>query len=93
LGQHLRQLLRLGAVLARGGVNRIHALLGLAQALGIEIEFLLVVTQAVNGFLQLHLRRFQHVEHLFEFGIVIEQVFHSRYHAIDLRQTRTLAFG
>ena len=43
------------------GYGRFQALFGVAQALGIKIEFLLIMTQTVHRLLQLHLRGFQHV--------------------------------
>ena len=86
-------MLRLGAVFARGAVDGIHPLLGITQALRIEIEFLLIMAQAVNRFLQLHLRGLQHIQNVFQFGIVIEQIFQPRDHAVHLREARALGFG
>ena len=67
--------------------------LGGAQPLRIDVELLLVASQAVDRLLHLDARGLQRVEHIFQRGIVLNERIEPADDAVHLRETRRVALG
>ena len=76
--ERIRQSLRRDPEFARARMHGVETLLDLLEALGINVEPLLVVAQHVHGFLRLRLRRRDDVDDVFEARVVAEQMIQFR---------------
>ncbi len=91
--QFVRQLLRRHPVLARGGVQRLHARLHHLQAFGVQVE---EAAHSLNRYvdrIDLDQRRVQRRQDVTQRGVDVSHLAQALHHAVEPRQHRAIGLG